>query len=289
VVCEGGITETSMIDTFNGIQNKTSMDTFEVYGNHLITHFPNYLFRNVSFEKFNVFNVKSLSTIEENAFSSSVNTTISLRISGCALNTSRSLFIAISQLIYVTDVDLSDNQLVDIPDYAFGANQHRLQMVLLDRNRIKTLGKYAFKALYSLNLLDLSDNLLAKLEGNSFSQQSVNDSQYNPIRINLKLNQIADIQESAFAGLDRPVTLELSFNNLTQLTAPTFAHLLSYDPSKIIIKGNHVNCVCGLKWVFMNKTISPKLSGPLRCDDKRYYSSLTDNDFKNCTNDSEFY
>ncbi|CAG2106248.1 unnamed protein product [Medioppia subpectinata] len=161
----------------------------------------------------------------------------------CSLKSSESLFKAISQLVRLTSVDLSDNQ----------------------------------------EPTEEPCNLLTKLADNSFTLQSVNDSQYNPLRINLKLNQIAQIGDQAFAGLDRPVTLDLSFNNLTQLTANTFAHMLSYEPSKIIIKGNHVNCVCGLKWVYVNSTIRPKMSGLLRCDDKRYFSSLTDTDFKNCT------
>ncbi|CAG2102125.1 unnamed protein product [Medioppia subpectinata] len=233
----------------------------------------------VSFKTMNVFNVKTLTMVGENAFASSVNTTTSLRISSCSLKSSESLFKAISQLVRLTSVDLSDNQ--EIADNAFGPNQHQLTMVLLDRNQLKTLGKNAFKPLHGLNWLDLSDNLLTKLADNSFTLQSVNGSQYNPIKINFKLNQIAQIGDQAFAGLDRPVTLDLSFNNLTQLTANTFAHMLSYEPSKIIIKGNHVNCVCGLKWVYVNSTIRPKMSGPLRCDDKRYYSSLTDTDFKN--------
>ncbi|CAG2103765.1 unnamed protein product [Medioppia subpectinata] len=252
VICGDDITDTSIKRTFNEIKVKTYLDTFELYDNHLITGLPDYIFHDVSFKTMNVFNVKTLTMVGENAFASSVNTTTSLRISSCSLKSSEFLFKAISQLVRLTSVDLSDNQLEEIKDNAFGSNQHLLTMVLLDRNRLKTL---------------------------------VNGSQYNPIRIYVKLNQIAQIGDQAFAGLNRPVTLDLSFNNLTQLTANTFAHMLSYEPSKIIIKGNHVNCVCGLQWVYVNSTIRPKMSGPLRCDDKRYFSSLNDIDFKNCTND----
>ncbi|CAG2113761.1 unnamed protein product [Medioppia subpectinata] len=259
VICGDEITDTSIKRTFNEIKMKKYLDAFELYDNHLITGLPDYIFYDVSFKTMNVFNVKTLTMVGENAFASSVNTTTSLRISSCSLKSSESLFKAISQLVRLTSVNLSDNQLEEIPDNAFGPNQHLLTMVILDRNRLKILAD------------------------NSFTLQSVNGSQYNPLRISLKLNQIAQIGDQAFAGLDRPVTLDLSFNNLTQLTAKTFAHLLSYEPSKIIVKGNHVNCICGLKWVYVNSTMKPKMSGPLRCDDKRYFSSLTDTDFKNCT------
>lgn len=132
-----------------------------------------------------------------------------------------------------------------IPDKAFGQNQTRLTMIVITNNPIKYLGQSAFEPLMALDFIDLSNNKIAVILNHTFTiKNNTKDSflVYRPVTINIRLNQITDIAEEAFAGINRPVKLDISFNNLTTLNYKSYKNILSYESSKITVKGNLDNC-----------------------------------------------
>lgn len=127
-----------------------------------------------------------------------------------------------------------------IPDHAFGENQKHLTLIALSRNRIKKLGQFAFFSLPYLDFLDLSNNFLEELGNNSFAIQKPNDRKTSllpHIRINLQSNHIKTISDLAFDNLSRPTALDISFNNLTELSLNVFRPLLPFYMTKIRVKG----------------------------------------------------
>lgn len=64
----------------------------------------------VSFVDIHIRNAKSLTTIEENAFWSSVNTTKTFQLVSTSVSSSESLFRAISRLNLLSELILDDNQ-----------------------------------------------------------------------------------------------------------------------------------------------------------------------------------
>ncbi len=79
--------------------------------------------------------------------------------------------------------------------------------------------------------------MIKQLDSDTFAIESTNRSRQVPLHISLKINRIANISDFAFRGLERPVNLDISFSNITELSSSTFKNLLSHHETKIIVKG----------------------------------------------------
>ncbi len=110
-------------------------------------------------------------------------------------------------------------------------------MISLSGNKIKVLGHRAFYSLISIDIINLGNNLIKQLDSDTFAIENTNRSHQVSVRISLKINRIANISDFAFRGLERPVNLDISFNNITELSSSTFKNLLSHFETKIIVKG----------------------------------------------------
>jgi len=110
-------------------------------------------------------------------------------------------------------------------------------MITLSGNKIKVLGHKAFYSLITIDFINLGNNLIKQLDADTFAIENTNHSHHGPLRISFKINRITNISDFAFRGLERPVTLDISFNNMTQLSSSTFKNLLSHSETKINLKG----------------------------------------------------
>jgi len=108
----------------------------------------------------------------------------------------------------LTLVDLSSNELVNVPDRAFGS-QRKLEELRLGGNKLSELTEKTFSGLSRLQSLDLSHNFLETLDNRVFK----------PLRLlkelNLESNRISEVEMRAFAGCSSSlVSLNLGDNLL---------------------------------------------------------------------------
>ena len=119
----------------------------------------------------------------------------------------------------LTLVDLSSNELVNVPDRAFGS-QRKLEELRLGGNKLSELTEKTFSGLSRLQSLDLSHNFLETLDNRVFK----------PLRLlkelNLESNRISEVEMRAFAGCSSSlVSLNLGDNLLKRVPTDAFAHL----------------------------------------------------------------
>ena len=87
---------------------------------------------------------------------------------------------------------ITDNRILEVPDYAFDSANINLREIHLQRNIILDLGPLAFRGLPSLQHLDLSGNQISSLgAGTLFFTEP-------PKTVDLSRNRIASIDVKAF-------------------------------------------------------------------------------------------
>ncbi|CAH0764155.1 unnamed protein product [Diatraea saccharalis] len=131
----------------------------------------------------------------------------------------------------VPKLDLSNQQLTSIEDYAF-VGLDVITDLKLNKNKLQTLSINSFKKLTSLIMLDLSDNIIFDL---SFDSTDL----INLRVLSLTNNFITNIQHEYFKGLSSLHFLHLSNNNVTNLNSISFnslRELIQFD-----ISGNPLN------------------------------------------------
>ena len=117
-----------------------------------------------------------------------------------------------------TNMDCSYRNLVCVPPL-----RHKVSLELLDlsNNLIPKLTAHAFVVLNRLHNLDLSVNLITHLQKDVFSGLN------NLLRLDLSWNNISSIDNSTFIGLSKLRHLNLFLSNLRILSGSPFKHLAS--------------------------------------------------------------
>nr|XP_022908064.1 toll-like receptor 6 [Onthophagus taurus] len=143
-------------------------------------------------------------------------------------------------------LDLSDNDIISIPDHSF-ANLKSLRTLSLQNNAISSLGDRAFSNLKNLQTINMSSNSIVALPPELFhSSRSLNHLylQNNSLSVlapgilegldqlqvvDLSHNELSSrwINRDAFKGLVRLVELNLGYNSLNKIDGNVFRDLFS--------------------------------------------------------------
>ncbi|XP_075981500.1 uncharacterized protein LOC142980086 [Anticarsia gemmatalis] len=119
--------------------------------------------------------------------------------------------------INVTRLDLSDQFLTEIGDYAF-YYLIRLDTLLLNSNRIRSLSNLCFSTLTNLQQLDLSNNKITDID---FDKKDLSGLQ----TLLLKNNHLTQIKEEQLQHLTGLEYLDISENQISRLEPSSFKSL----------------------------------------------------------------
>ncbi|XP_035474786.2 toll-like receptor 13 isoform X1 [Scophthalmus maximus] len=130
----------------------------------------------------------------------------------------------------VTEMDLAENKIKNIPDNAFRSLQS-LRILSLSRNRLSSVPA-ATRKLPSLTELDLSFNNITKLGCDDFANQT------KLRRLNLYGNSISALQECLFKDLIQLQVLKLQNNRISNLNSA----FQNYLPNlrQLLLNGNEL-------------------------------------------------
>ncbi|CAK1584859.1 unnamed protein product [Parnassius mnemosyne] len=124
------------------------------------------------------------------------------------------MFIGLSD---ITELDISNQYLTSIEDYAF-MGLDNLEILLLNDNKIKSLSNKSFRYLQNVKEINLSNNKLIKI---NFEKIDLLNLGYLSLRNNL----INDIKQEDFNKLTHLQVLDLSNNNISKIESSSFKEL----------------------------------------------------------------
>ncbi len=194
---------------------------------------------------------------------------------------------AISSLIKLEEIEFSDTNLSKIPSHAFknvNGFQNKLNTLSFRGNKIKSVENNAFYYLNSLSRLDLSKNSIDHIEVHAFDfSNSSNTALYIALYEN-KLNDTS-IEIGAFTNCKRELLFDVRWNELTFLDERIFDPILRINSkNRLVVTGNNYTCDCRMFWLFKKRTsIRNQFYETFKCKDGKDFWSLTDSDFKNCS------
>ena len=120
-----------------------------------------------------------------------------------------------AQLQYI---DLSNNQLISLPDRGF-IQQKKLIELRLTNNKIFKVSNSTFDGLKTVTILSLRKNFLEQLTGSSFSSLTSVEE------LDVGQNRINNIDTNAFTGLNHLRVLYLDDNDLQNVPGEAFGPL----------------------------------------------------------------
>eukprot|EP00960_Hanusia_phi_P006874 196302-Hanusia_phi.AAC.2 len=157
-------------------------------------------------------------------------------------------------------LDLSYNQFSDLPAI-IGILPITLQFLGLDGSHLSSIPA-GIKNFSAMNSLSLKNNQLTSIPDNFFeSMTSLSrnvDLSYNQLTIlptsigslvslgylNLSHNSLTNIQDGFFDKMTNIVSLDLSYNKLSVISAATFTGLTSHSPyTRLYISKNDISCI----------------------------------------------
>lgn len=134
-------------------------------------------------------------------------------------------------------LDISDNQISDIPVDAFQYIPSLVHLNLSHNSHMSTLHQNVFQNNQALMTVDLSHVGLKALPVNLFSKT------LNLKQINLSNNLLQEVSENTFKNLRNLTHLDLSFNNIVTIRTPSFVNIMNIQ--YLSLKGNQLNAFKG--------------------------------------------
>lgn len=200
-----------------------------------------------------------LSLIDENAFQSTYNISDKVIFEsnpslGSTTKSSENFFKVLSKFKNASLIHAVDCGLQSIPDNAFQpllGVQSRLQRLSFAKNKITSIGDFAFSNLPKLNFLDLKHNSIESLGKLSLTLSESSDHTI----IDLSKNRLtsSSFNSESLLSIDRGFDLILSDNKITHLNESIFKPLFK---KSVVIKlwRNPINCSnCDMKWTSNEK------------------------------------
>ena len=130
-------------------------------------------------------------------------------------NNIRTVDAALGFYAHLHYVDLSNNQLISLPDRGF-IQQKKLRELRLSHNKIFNISNGTFAGLRTLNILSLRKNFLEVLQKRVFTSLSLVEE------LDLGQNRIKSISSEAFIGLKHLRVLLLDDNDLIKVPTKSF-------------------------------------------------------------------
>ncbi|XP_076060189.1 uncharacterized protein LOC143036560 [Oratosquilla oratoria] len=145
---------------------------------------------------------------------------------------------------------LAHNHLSMIPEDAM--HHSGLQILDLSFNNINYMGKDAFAGLTRLDILDLGNNDLSRLE--DFTLRMPDRVSYNTLQLDLSYNKISYISDYAMQEM-KNCQVDLRGNQLVTLTQQVFEPIIHDSGSfaQFNVDGNPLHCDCSFKWLLSCK------------------------------------
>ncbi|XP_071485859.1 uncharacterized protein [Diadema antillarum] len=109
---------------------------------------------------------------------------------------------------HILNIELSNNGIFDIPQYAFAGFNHTLSLKIR-QNRLTMISNTSFCGLHSLEILDISGNQISSLPLAAFHCNE------NLLQLNISHNQILRLHPGSFVQLSKIQQLDLSYNMLS--------------------------------------------------------------------------
>ncbi len=128
-------------------------------------------------------------------------------------------------------MDLHNNSLTDIKN-TLGHTLKRLKTVLLQENKLYSVGFESFNALVSLQKLDLSSNKISNIEAGAFK------GMHSLKTLHLQKNNLFTVAPGTLFGLASLKTLDLHKNNITTLEMRAFEGLSLWGSLTLLLHNN---------------------------------------------------
>ena len=228
----GGDSEIDLVQIFEKLGNtlNTTQKHFSYFylKNTAITEIKANTFKDYSFQEIYIMNCNLLKSVHENAFNGTENETrhIEIRNNPKLQSEDNSIFKALTKFKNVEEIVLINNNITEIPSYAFksnNTNQDSLKVIYLNGNSIKKIGKNAFSTLRNLVILTIYQTLIENIPEYAFEFDEPSDQ---AILININSNKLnsSGISKQAFANIRRPTTLYFDYqdNSIEYLDEETF-------------------------------------------------------------------
>lgn len=134
-------------------------------------------------------------------------------------------------------LDLSDNNIVDIPRNAFTGVKNLIYLNISNNHHLAPIPQTIIHPLTKLRILDMSQTGMKVLPNELFA--NCPDLEV----ITLRRNTIHEIPDNSFMNLRNISTIDLSYNNITTIKLSAFVNLMSIK--KLLLKGNQLSAFKG--------------------------------------------
>ncbi len=270
-------------------------ETF-VLNNTAIVELLNNTFNDITFRNIELNDVKNLKRIHANTFGSENIQTIESFIQTaesqlCGELYVKEFFAALSSLVNVRVIRLSNTLLTVIPSHAFqliDRVQNNLTTIDFDyyyesRNLITSIGDYAFFNLPRLQYIFIGQQNVKNISSHAFEFNLESEELLDIVLFNSSLND-KSIENGAFANSKRPLYIDLRWNRLTFLDERIFGPILRADKrNSINVYMNPFQCDCRMHWIFKNKQLFENQIWNFLCDEnKTRFWNLTEMFFDKC-------
>jgi len=257
---------------------------------------PADLFSEFKFKKIVVKN-SNFSLVHENSFTDTSLSLEELVLENNGLANAfpheESLFVALSKLFSLKRLSLRNNKLSLIPANAFRKivlTQGKLKDLDLSDNQISDVGDFAFNELVNVQSISLAGNRLTHVRRNAFTFLKASPI---PLTIDLRNNRLkSDAFDVRALDIIRrgEVHLVLNNNGIQYLDQRVFGSYLESPATSLQAEGNPLTCSCELKWLWVQRMdYKGKVQGDLTCADGRdFFTELSDRHFRFCPQDMFF-
>ncbi|CAF1263361.1 unnamed protein product [Rotaria sp. Silwood1] len=252
--------------------NLTHFNDFLLH-NTQINHLPENLFGNIIFQHIILYNNPFLNSIDIHAFNNTRNYVEVFKTLNTNLSDSNTLFTILKQFNNLKLLNLENDKLEFIPDYAF--NHSELRYIRLGVHSTQTIqpivhiGKYPFYNVPNLTQLQIYSPLLTTIGKYSLALNrrsvSITNNLYDMLYIEIygpMLNDSSFEPTSLTRFRNRPVFLRLYNTNITYLDEKIFQPFLETHPLTLLgVQDSNISRICDDRSLWIKNEYCTNING----------------------------